>query len=134
VVAFVRRLTGLVLTLVLMASLPIAAVRAACACDHGHGGAAAEAHTCTEACTAETCPMHRGGAHAASAQAPLAGEGVGCSCARDALQLIGHAAPAAIVPEPITAPQPAEGLAAPASLTVSPLGLAPSPPAPPPRA
>jgi hypothetical protein len=137
VMSVARRLAGLIVALVLAASLPLAAARAACACDHGHDGAAAETpHTCTSACTEFTCPMHAraaAGAKAARHDAP-ARDGISCNCAGEARALIAQVTPAAVLP-------PAIGLAAPdfvalprPSLDETPLSLAASPPAPPPRA
>lgn len=132
-----RRLAGVLLSLLLLASLPVAAARAGCVCDHAHGTGAAEPHTCSTACTAATCPMHRRGDQAAagggSHAGDLEGDRVGCSCAREALLLIGHAAPPAIVPEHVTVPAPAVAPLQARRLAESPLGLAPTPPAPPPR-
>jgi hypothetical protein len=142
-VDLLRRLIGLVLALVLVASLPIAAVRAGCVCDHGHphgeDAASAEPHTCTAACTAATCPMHRGEAaprHAASRDTdlPATGDRFGCSCASEGLRLIGRAAPPAIVPDHVAVPRPPIARVEARGLAASPLGLAPTPPAPPPRA
>jgi hypothetical protein len=137
VLPLARRLTGLVLSLLLLSSLPVAAARAGCVCDHAHGTAAAEPHTCSAACTEATCPMHRGDDPAAtgggSHDGGLQGDRLGCSCAREALLLIGHIAPPAIVPERATVPRPLLARLEPTGLAVSPLGLAPAPPAPPPR-
>jgi hypothetical protein len=130
-----RRLAGLIVALVLAASLPLAAARAACACDHAHGAVTAEPHECTAACTAATCPMHRNatGAHAERRDAP-ARDGFTCNCAGEARALLAQVTPAAVLP-------PAIGLAAPTStrlLRVPTSADAPStdptPPAPPPRA
>jgi hypothetical protein len=132
----VRRLAGLIVALVLAASLPLAAARAGCACDHAHDGvAAAEPHTCTSACTAATCPMH---ARAASAKAARhdapAREGFTCNCAGEARALIAQVTPAAVLP-------PAIGFTAPTTVRLPRVPTStdapstdPTPPAPPPRA
>jgi hypothetical protein len=137
VVQLARRLAGLLVAVVLAAGLPLAAARAGCLCDHGHahGAAAAEPHTCTAACTAATCPMHRraaaGASHAGSGPAR---DGIRCSCSGDAQALIGHATTIAILPPLALFSAPSFGgpAAFPAS-TPAP-SLQPSPPAPPPRA
>ena len=134
---FARRLAGLLVAVALAAGLPLAAARAGCLCDHGHahGAAAAEPHTCTAACTAATCPMHRraaaGASHAGSAAAR---DGIRCSCSGDAQALIGHATTIAILP-PLAlfaAPSSERPAALPAPAAAP--SLQPSPPAPPPRA
>jgi hypothetical protein len=130
-----RRLAGLIVALVLAASLPLAAARAGCACDHAHGGAAEKPHICTSACTALTCPMHAraAGAKAARHEAP-AREGFTCGCAGEARALIAQVTPAAVLP-------PAIGFAAPATVRLPRVPAStdapstdPTPPAPPPRA
>ena len=142
-----RRLAGLVIALLLVAGLPLAAARAACVCDHGHqdghrhGTAAAEPHVCTAACTAATCPMHRKAAAAAAtnhedhapAKAPDAG-GMRCSCAGDSQALLGQAAVAGVLTATVSFDAPTFARAARPALTETPLRLATSPPAPPPRA
>jgi hypothetical protein len=140
VVQFARRLAGLLVAGALAVGLPMAAVRAGCLCDHGHahGGAsalAAEPHTCTAACTAATCPMHRRGAvHASHAGSTAPRAGIRCSCSGDAQALIGHATTVAILPPvallAVPSSAPLAGAAAPAPAP----SLQPSPPAPPPRA
>jgi hypothetical protein len=137
VVHLARRLAGLLVAAALAAGLPMAAARAGCLCDHthGHGAAVAEPHTCTAACTAATCPMHRrpaaGASHAGSAAAR---EGIRCSCSGDAQALIGHATTIAILPPEalLAAPSFERLVGAPAPTAA--LSLQPSPPAPPPRA
>jgi hypothetical protein len=136
VVQFARRLAGLLVAVALAAGLPLAAARAGCLCDHGHahGAAAAEPHTCTAACTAATCPMHRraaaGASHAGSAAAR---EGMRCSCSGDAQALIGQATVAGVLPALVTLDAPVFAPASRAILVETPLRLATSPPAPPPR-
>ena len=136
-VQLARRLAGLLVAVVLAAGLPLAAARAGCLCDHGHGhgAAAAEPHTCTAACTAATCPMHRraaaGASHTSSAAAR---DGIRCSCSGDAQALIGHATTIAVLPPLAMFSAPAfERLAATIAHTAAP-SLQSSPPAPPPRA
>ncbi|MEO5818934.1 MAG: hypothetical protein ABIT71_00390 [Vicinamibacteraceae bacterium] len=134
-----RRLAGLVVTVVMMAGLPLAAARAGCICDHGHqhGAAptAAAPHTCTAACTAATCPMHRKASSRHGSHAPSSNrDGMRCSCAGDAQALIGQATPTAVLTALTTvAPPPLVRV-----LVVlppdAPTSLQPSPPAPPPRA
>jgi hypothetical protein len=132
-----RRLTGLLLGLVLAASLPLAAARAACVCDHGHEApsSTAEPHACTTACTAATCPMHR--AHAAAAQAPASGEDADgvlrCDCAGQALALIGQASVPGILPAATSFAAPLFTRQSRTSIAEALLGLAATPPAPPPR-
>ena len=143
-----RRIAGLVIALLLVAGLPLAAARAACVCDHGHqdghqhGGAEAEPHTCTAACTAATCPMHRQAAAAAAshgdhepapAEAPDAG-GMRCSCAGDSQALLGQATLAGVLPARVAFDAPLFARAPRPALAETPLRLAASPPAPPPRA
>jgi hypothetical protein len=136
VVQFARRLAGLLVAVALAAGLPLAAARAGCLCDHGHahGAAAAEPHTCTAACTAATCPMHRraaaGASHAGSAAAR---EGMRCSCSGDAQALIGQATVAGVLPALVTLDAPVFAPASRVILVETPLRLATSPPAPPPR-
>jgi hypothetical protein len=144
-----RRLAGLVIAVLLVAGLPLAAARAACVCDHGHqdghqhGAADAEPHVCTAACTAATCPMHRKAAAAAAshadhadhapAPAPDAG-GMRCSCAGDSQALLGQASVAGVLPATVSLDAPLFARAPRPALTETPLRLAASPPAPPPRA
>ena len=140
-----RRLAGLVIALLLVAGLPLAAARAACVCDHGHqdghqhGTTAAEPHVCTAACTAATCPMHRKAAAAAAshdhtpAKAPDAG-GMRCSCAGDSQALLGQATVAGVLPAIVSLDAPVFDRAPRPALAETPLRLATSPPAPPPRA
>ena len=136
-VQFARRLAGLLVAVVLAAGLPLAAARAGCLCDHGHahGAAAAEPHTCTAACTAATCPMHRraaaGANHASSAAAR---DGIRCSCSGDAQALIGQASVAGVLPALVTLAAPSFAPASRSSLVETTLRLSASPPAPPPRA
>jgi hypothetical protein len=134
-----RRLAGLVVVLVIVVALPLAAVRAGCVCDHGHqhGAPAADAepHTCTAACTAATCPMHRQAAaagHAGHASSPQA-EGVRCSCAGEAQALLGQASIAGPLPAVVSLDAPMFAGTPRPSLAETPLRLAASPPAPPPR-
>jgi hypothetical protein len=143
-----RRLAGLVIALLLVGALPLAAARAACVCDHGHqdghqhGAADAEPHVCTAACTAATCPMHRKAAATAAshrghepapAKAPDAG-GMRCSCAGDSQALLGQAAVAGVLPASVSLDAPLFARAPRPALAETPLRLATSPPAPPPRA
>jgi hypothetical protein len=143
VVAFVRRLTGLVLTLALVAGLPVAAARASCVCDHGHGLAATgqatpgAPHTCTGACTAETCPMHRhGGASAGhrDGHADRLADGMRCGCAGEAQALLSQATPAGLLPARLTVHAPLAARVSTPSADEAPSSLAGTPPAPPPRA
>ena len=132
-----RRLTGLLLVLVLAASLPMAAVRAGCVCDHGHGSEAAEPHSCTSACTAATCPMHRAAQGSAHSQARSDGDAGGvlsCDCAGQAQALLGQASVAGILPAAVTVDAPLFARPSRTSVAEAPLSLAASPPAPPPRA
>jgi hypothetical protein len=141
-----RRLAGLVIALLLVAGLPLAAARAACVCDHAHqdghqhGAAEADAHVCTSACTAATCPMHRKAAAAAArhadrapAPSPDAG-GMRCSCAGDSQALLGQATLAGLLPASISLDAPLFVRGPRPALAETPLRLAASPPAPPPRA
>jgi hypothetical protein len=147
-----RRIAGLVIALLLVAALPLAAARAACVCDHGHqdghqhGAADAEPHVCTAACTAATCPMHRKAAPKAAARAashadhasapapaPDAG-GMRCSCAGDSQALLGQASVAGVLPALVSLDAPVFARATRPALAETPLRLATSPPAPPPRA
>jgi hypothetical protein len=130
--------------------LPLAAARAACVCDHGHqhGAAAgshgdadhhddaAAPHTCTAACTAATCPMHRkatASSAAAPASVPDAG-GMRCSCAGDSQTLLGQVSVAGVLPAAVSLDAPIFAAAPHPALAETPLRLAASPPAPPPRA
>jgi hypothetical protein len=138
VVQFARRLAGLLVAVALAAGLPLAAARAGCLCDHGHDhGAAASAkpHTCTAACTAATCPMHRrtaaGASHTGSGATR---DGVRCSCSGDAQALIGQATTIAILPSLTLAAAPSSERPAALPPAVAAPSLQPSPPAPPPRA
>ena len=137
-VQFARRLAGLLVAVLLAAGLPLAAARAGCLCDHGHahgGTAAAEPHTCTAACTAATCPMHRraatGTSHASSAATR---DGIRCSCSGDAQALIGQATTIAILPPVALLAAPSSGPPAAGPAPAAAPSLQPSPPAPPPRA
>jgi hypothetical protein len=140
--AFARRLAGLLLVVALVAGLPLAAARASCVCAHGHQHgaattAAAAAHTCTPACTAATCPMHRpaGSSHARdSSGATRAVDAMRCGCAGEAQALIGQASVAGVLPGLVTVEAPALARVSLPSVAESPLSLAPAPPAPPPRA
>ena len=144
-----RRLAGLVIALLLVAGLPLAAARAACVCDHGHQDAHqhdapdAAPHTCTAACTAATCPMHRKAAGAAAAANPAShapappvadAGGMRCSCAGDSQALLGQASVAGVLPALVSLDAPLFARAPRPSLAETPLRLAASPPAPPPRA
>ena len=132
-----RRLAGLLVAVALTVGLPMAAARAGCLCDHGHahGVPAAEPHTCTAACSAATCPMHRRAAAGGSdARLAATSEGVRCSCAGDAQALIGHATVAGVLPALVTLEAPVFAPASPSPLVETPRRLAASPPAPPPRA
>ena len=136
-VQLARRLAGLLVALVLATGLPLAAARAGCLCDHGHahGAAAAARHTCTAACTAATCPMHRRGATSTShAGSAATRDGVRCSCSGDAQALIGQATTIAVLPSlaMVAAPSSERPAALPAAAAAP--SLQPSPPAPPPRA
>jgi hypothetical protein len=149
-----RRLAGLIVALVLAASLPLAAARAACVCDHGHGGVAApepqkphEPHQCTSACTAATCPMHRAaqaaapaGKHSAHARhdapsdASRGRDAVSCNCAGEARALIAQVTPAAVLPATVTLGAPIFAAPSRTSVAEATLRLSATPPAPPPRA
>jgi hypothetical protein len=133
-----RRLTGLLLGLVLAASLPLAAARAACVCDHGHEApSSAQPHRCTTACTAATCPMHRPHTASAHATAPATGgDGGGvlrCDCAGQALALLGQASVPGILPGAASLDAPLFAGPPRAAVAEAPLALAAPPPAPPPR-
>jgi len=139
VVAFARRLTGLILALTMVAGLPIAAARAGCVCDHGHDGtarsASAKPHVCTSACTAETCPMHRRTAAAAHDKTgATGGDGIRCGCAGQAQALLAQATVVGVVPLALTFAAPQFARPSHPSVAEAPLSLAASPPAPPPRA
>jgi hypothetical protein len=135
-----RRLAGLLVALALVTGLPLAAARAGCVCAHGHQhGAAAVAtpHTCTAACTAATCPMHRAGGSTAKADASRDGrtrDAMRCSCAGDAQALIGQASVAGVLPGLVSVVAPPMARVSLPSVAASPLSLAATPPAPPPRA
>jgi hypothetical protein len=136
VLGLARRVAGLIVAFALVTGLPLAAARAGCVCDHGHqhGAAAAEPHTCTSACTAATCPMHRRASAGADAGRASGGETLRCSCAGEARALIGHVTTVAVLPSLIvlaTPPAPPVAAALPPDAAPS---LQPSPPAPPPRA
>lgn len=137
-VNFARRLAGLLVALALAAGLPLAAARAGCLCDHGHAHeavAAAEHHKCSAECTAATCPMHRRAAAGAShSNAPSTRDGMRCTCAGDSQALMAQAAVAGVLPAIVTLDRPVFAPAPHASLDETPLRLAASPPAPPPRA
>jgi len=138
VVQLARRLAGLLVVVALTAGLPMAAARAGCLCDHGHahGSAAADQHhKCTAACTAATCPMHRRAAAAAGhSGATSTRDGIRCSCAGDSQALIAQAAITGVLPGIVTFDAPVFAPAPRPSLVETPLRLAASPPAPPPRA
>jgi hypothetical protein len=136
VVQLARRLAGLLVAVALAAGLPLAAARAGCLCDHAHAHGAAEPHTCTAACTAATCPMHRRTAASTgnAAGAAAASGGVRCSCAGDAQALIGQATVASVLPALVALEAPVFAPASPSTVVETPLRLAASPPAPPPRA
>ncbi len=132
-----RRPVGLLVAFALVTGLPLAAARAGCVCDHGHqhGAVAAAAHTCTAACTAATCPMHRGAGARASQSNPSPGrDAMRCSCSGEAQALIGQASVAGVLPAVLAIDAPVFAAAPRPSLVEAPLGLAASPPAPPPRA
>jgi hypothetical protein len=135
VVAFARRLTGLILALSMVVGLPIAAARAGCVCDHGHDGAAAGAaekpHVCTSHCTAATCPMHRAGGSAAHDRTGR--DGLRCDCAGQAQALIAQATLVGVLPPAIAVDAPLFARPLHTSVAEAPLSLAASPPAPPPR-
>ena len=133
--ALARRLAGLVVALVLAASLPLAAARAGCACAHEHGAQAAAArHTCTAACTADTCPMHRApAAHVGRHEAPVR-DAFRCSCAGEAQALIGQVTVAGVLPSVVALAAPALAATPRTTVAEAPLSLAATPPAPPPRA
>jgi hypothetical protein len=136
VVQLARRLAGLLVVVALTAGLPMAAARAGCLCDHGHAhGTVAAAHTCTAACTAATCPMHRRAAagtnHTGSAAAR---DGIRCSCSGDAQALIGQATTIAILPSLALFAAPSSGRPAALPVADAAPSLQPTPPAPPPRA
>jgi hypothetical protein len=136
-----RRLAGLLVAVALLTGLPLAAARAACVCAHGHqhGAAAAAAapHTCTAACTAATCPMHRtgrsssGGGAARTASTP---DAMRCGCAGEAQALIGQASVTGVLPGLVRVDAPPVARVSLPSVAESPLSLTASPPAPPPRA
>jgi hypothetical protein len=138
VLALARRLAGLLIVLVIVVALPLAAVRAGCVCDHGHQHGApdtdAEPHTCTAACTAATCPMHRQAAagHAGHASPP-ASEAMRCSCAGEAQALLGQASVTGPIPAVASVDAPLFAWTPRPSLVETPLRLSASPPAPPPR-
>ena len=142
VVLLARRLTGLVVALVLIVGLPIAAVRAGCVCDHGHTHDRAAAtpqkpHTCTTACTAATCPMHRTGGSTAAHDPHRAGgmgDAMRCGCAGEAQALIGQATVTGVLTALVSVDAPPIARASLPSVAEAPLGLAATPPAPPPRA
>jgi hypothetical protein len=139
VVAFARRLTGLILSLSMLLGLPIAAARAGCVCDHGHDGSVASAaekpHVCTSHCTAATCPMHRGNGSAAHDKTGRGhGGGMRCDCAGQAQALIAQATVVGVLPPAIAVDAPLFARPSRTSVAEAPLSLAASPPAPPPRA
>ena len=137
-VALARRLTGFILAFSMLVGLPIAAARAGCVCDHHHDGTATAAtpHECTAACTAETCPMHRGGAPAAHDKTGPArgGDKMRCGCAGEAQALITQATVVGVLPATLTFDAPVFARPSRTSVAEAPLSLAASPPAPPPRA
>jgi hypothetical protein len=142
VVVLARRLTGLVLALVLVTGLPVAAVRAGCVCDHGHthdraAATAQKPHICTAACTAATCPMHRNGRSTAAHDphpAGRTGDAMRCGCAGEAQALIGQASVTGVLPALVSVHAPMLGRASLPSVAEALLSLAATPPAPPPRA
>ena len=131
-------MAGLIVAVALAAGLPMAAARAGCLCDHGHAhgaDAAATPHKCTAECTAATCPMHRRAAAGASHSGPASTrDGMRCSCAGESQALIAQATLAGVLPALVTLDAPVFAPAARPSLAETPLRLAASPPAPPPRA
>lgn len=136
-----RRLAGLVLALVLVTGLPLAAARASCVCAHGHQHgtattAVAAEHICTSACTAATCPMHRHGGSSTRATASGAAthDAMRCGCAGEAQALIGQASVTGVLPALVSVDAPLLARASVSSVAASPLSLAATPPAPPPRA
>ena len=142
VLAVARRLAGLLVAFALVTGLPLAAARAACVCAHGHQhgataapeASAAAHHVCTSACTAATCPMHRHGGARAKAETGRTGDAMRCGCAGEAQALIGQASVAGVLPGEISVAAPALARASRPALAETPLSLAASPPAPPPRA
>lgn len=136
-VAFARRLTGFILALTMISGLPIAAARAGCVCDHHHDGTAtaAQPHECTAACTAATCPMHRGSAAAHDRTGTArGGDAMRCGCAGQAQALIAQATVVGVLPAALTFDAPVFARPSRTSVAEAPLSLAASPPAPPPRA
>ncbi len=133
-----RRLAGLLVALVLVAGLPLAAARASCVCDHGHQhgatAAAAAPHDCTAACTAATCPMHRRASSAHHGSQPATRDAMSCSCAGDAMALVGQASITAVLPAIAAVATPSADVPAAALPADAPPSLQPTPPAPPPRA
>ncbi len=138
--AAARRLAGLVVAFALVTGLPLAAARAACVCAHGHqhvNPEAAAPHVCTAACTAATCPLHRTGGAKTGADAPRsagARDAMRCGCAGEAQALIGQASVAGVLPGPVSIEAPPLARVSLPSVAASPLSLAATPPAPPPRA
>ena len=79
--------------------------------------------------------MHRRAAAGASHSGSAASrDGIRCSCAGDAQALIGQASVAGVLPALVTLDAPVFAPASRSSLVETPLSLAASPPAPPPRA
>jgi hypothetical protein len=140
VLSVARRLAGLVVAFALVTGLPLAAARAGCVCAHGHQHGAAKAatpHTCTTACTAATCPMHRAGGSSAGSdgsRSARAGDAMRCGCAGEALALIGQASVAGVLPSRVSVDAPPLARVSMPSIAESSLSLAATPPAPPPRA
>ena len=135
-----RRLAGLVVAFALVTGLPLAAARAGCVCAHGHQHGAARTatpHTCTAACTAATCPMHRAGGSSAASDASRgarASDAIRCGCAGEALALIGQASVTGVLPGLVSVDAPPLARVSLPAVAESPRSLAATPPAPPPRA
>ena len=141
--AFARRLTGLVVAFGLVVGLPVAAARASCVCDHGHGHAhgasapTAQSAAANQTAMAEECPMHRHdgpSAHATRSDAARSSDSMRCACAGQAQALFGRAIVTGVVPAVIHVDAPAFARPARISAAEALLSLAATPPAPPPRA
>ena len=136
--AFARRLTGLVVAFGLVVGLPLAAARASCVCDHGHGHAAsASTAAADQMAMAEECPMHRHdgpSAHGTQPGPTRTSDSMRCACAGQAQALFGRAIVTGVVPAVIHVDAPVYARAARTSAAEALLSLAATPPAPPPRA
>ena len=138
--AFARRLTGLVVAFGLVVGLPVAAARASCVCDHGHGhahGATAPTAPSNQIAMAEECPMHRHdgpSAHATRPDAARSSDSMRCACAGQAQALFGRAIVSGVVPAVIQVDAPVFARPARTPVAEALLSLAATPPAPPPRA